>query len=101
MSTSTNHVQKITVNIPTALRSFTDNARSVQLEGHTVGEVLKQLTGRFPALRQHLYDDGGSLRSFVSIYLGDEDIRHLNRENTVVSHADELSIVPSIAGGGA
>ncbi len=99
MSTHTNHVQKIKVNIPTALRSFTSNEKSVELAGSTVADVLQHLTDRFPSLRQHLFDGEGNLRSFVSIYLGDEDIRHLNREHTVVSHDDELSIVPSIAGG--
>ncbi len=99
MTTSTNHLQKIRVNIPTALRAFTGNERSVELEGNTVSDVLTQLTSRFPNLKQHLYDDEGKLRSFVSIYLGDEDIRHLDRENTQVQHLDELSIVPSIAGG--
>lgn len=99
MTTQTNNVQKVKVNIPTALRSFTSNEKSVELNGTTVAEILEGLTNRFPSLRQHLFDGDGKLRSFVSIYLGDEDIRHLNREQTVVTHADELSIVPSIAGG--
>ncbi|MDX1428789.1 MAG: MoaD/ThiS family protein [Rhodothermales bacterium] len=99
MATQTNHVQKVKVNIPTALRSFTSNEKSVELSGTTVAEILSGLTDRFPSLRQHLFDGEGNLRSFVSIYLGDEDIRHLDREHTVVAHADELSIVPSIAGG--
>lgn len=99
MPTETNHIQKVKVNIPTALRSFTANEKSVTLPGATVADVLARLTDRFPSLRQHLYDQEGKLRSFVSIYLGDEDIRHLDRENTAVAHDDVLSIVPSIAGG--
>lgn len=99
MSTSTDKVTTVRVNIPTALRAFTDEARTVELPGRTVGEVLGNLASRFPRLRQHLFDDAGEIRSFVSVYVGDEDIRHLDHGDTVVDAGQELSIVPSIAGG--
>jgi adenylyltransferase/sulfurtransferase len=63
--------------------------------------VLSALTARFPDLKKHLYNDEGKLRSFVNVYLNDEDIRYMNRDATPVTDPDTLSIVPSIAGGGA
>ena len=87
--------------IPTPLRQFADKKDSVQLQGATVGEVLKSLTGQYSELRRHLYNDEGKLRSFVNVYVNDEDIRYLNKEATPLTDGDTVSIVPSIAGGSA
>jgi sulfur-carrier protein adenylyltransferase/sulfurtransferase len=87
--------------IPTPLRQFADKQDSVQLPGSTVGEVLKSLTGQYSELRRHLYNDEGKLRSFVNVYVNDEDIRYLNKEATPLTDGDTVSIVPSIAGGSA
>jgi len=64
-----------------------------------VGEALSGLTSQYADLRRHLYTDDGKLRAFVNVYLNDEDIRYLQKENTPVQDGDTLSIVPSIAGG--
>jgi len=85
--------------IPTPLRQFAEKNDNVELPGATVGEVLGALTTRFPDLKKHLYNDEGKLRSFVNVYLNDEDIRYINKEASAVAAADTLSIVPSIAGG--
>jgi len=85
--------------IPTPLRQYTDKKDTVELGGATVGEVLSALTSEHPDLRRHLYTDEGKLRSFVNVYLNDEDIRYLNRDSTPVATNDTLTIVPSIAGG--
>jgi adenylyltransferase/sulfurtransferase len=87
--------------IPTPLRQFADKKDSVQLTGSTVGEVLKSLTSQYAELRRHLYNDEGKLRSFVNVYVNDEDIRYLNKEATRLNDGDTVSIVPSIAGGSA
>src|ERR1700684_1032215 len=87
--------------IPTPLRQYADKKDSVQLAGSTVGEVLKSLTSEYADLRRHLYNDEGKLRSFVNVYVNDEDIRYLNKEATPVKEGDTVSIVPSIAGGSA
>jgi adenylyltransferase/sulfurtransferase len=87
--------------IPTPLRQFADKKDSVQLTGSTVGEVLKSLTSEYADLRRHLYNDEGKLRSFVNVYVNDEDIRYLNKEATPLKDGDTVSIVPSIAGGSA
>ncbi|CAN5885366.1 molybdopterin-synthase adenylyltransferase MoeB [soil metagenome] len=85
--------------IPTPLRPYTDNQDAVAVEGQTVGEALAALTTRYEALRRHLYTDDGKLRSFVNVYLNDDDIRYLDREATPLGPGDVLSIVPSVAGG--
>src|SRR5580692_6878643 len=85
--------------IPTPLRQFTAKHDSVELEGGTVGEVLTELIAKFPDLRKQIFNDEGKLRSFVNVYLNDEDIRYLEKEATTVVASDTLSIVPSIAGG--
>ena len=88
-----------TIHIPTPLRPFTDKKESVEVNGNTVGELLADLTTRHDGLKKHLYADDGRLRNFVNVYLNDEDIRYLEREATPVKPGDELSIVPSVAGG--
>lgn len=85
--------------IPTPLRQFTGGADTLDLSGATVGEVLSALTTAHPDLKKNLYNDEGKLRSFVNIYVNDEDIRYLSKEATPLAAADTLSIVPSIAGG--
>jgi adenylyltransferase/sulfurtransferase len=85
--------------IPTPLRQYAEKQNSVELNGATVGEVLAALTTRFPEMKKHLFNDEGKLRSFVNVYLNDEDIRYLNKDASAVKDGDTLSIVPSIAGG--
>ena len=85
--------------IPTPLRQFTEKSDTVELAGASVGEVLTALTTKFPDLRKQLFTDEGKLRSFVNVYLNDEDIRYLKKNDTPVAATDTLSIVPSIAGG--
>jgi adenylyltransferase/sulfurtransferase len=85
--------------IPTPLRPFAGKQDVVEVEGTTVGDALKGLVGKYGDLRRHLYNDDGRLRSFVNIYVNDEDIRHLDREQTALKAGDTISIVPSVAGG--
>ncbi len=85
--------------IPTPLRQYAEKRESVEVEGRTVEEVLGNLTARYGDLRKHLFTDDGRLRSFVNVYVNDEDIRYLNKESTGIKANDVISIVPSIAGG--
>jgi len=89
----------VTVLIPTPLRQYTGKKESVVVEATTVGEALQKLTSDYGDLRRHLFTDEGKLRNFVNVYLGDEDIRFLQKEQTPLRDQDVLSIVPSIAGG--
>jgi molybdopterin converting factor small subunit len=85
--------------IPTPLRPYAEKRDAVQLEGSTIRELLQQLAEQYPQLKKHLYNEQGTLRSFVNIYVNDDDIRYLKNEETPVSERDVVSIVPSIAGG--
>ncbi len=85
--------------LPTPLRPYADGSATVDVEGSTVGTALGALVERYPALRKHLYDDAGKVRSFVNLYKNDEDVRYLEKDETRLSSEDMLSIVPSIAGG--
>jgi molybdopterin/thiamine biosynthesis adenylyltransferase/rhodanese-related sulfurtransferase/molybdopterin converting factor small subunit len=89
----------ITINIPTALRQFTGGNARVELEAATAGEALQRLTSLHGELRRHLYDDKNALRSFVNVYVNDEDIRHQGGLATPLKESDTVMIVPSIAGG--
>jgi adenylyltransferase/sulfurtransferase len=85
--------------IPTALRQYADKQSTVELPGATVGEALGALTSKYGDLKKHLYTDEGRLRSFVNVYVNDEDIRYLDKDATALKEGDTVSIVPSIAGG--
>ncbi len=85
--------------IPTALRQFTDQNDSIEVTGGTVGEALDQLTAQYPNIKKNLYNDQGKLRSFVNVYVNDEDIRYLDKDETQLEGTEIISIVPSIAGG--
>jgi len=85
--------------IPTPLRQYAGKQDSVELAGGTVAEVLLALTTQYGDLRRHLYNDEGKLRSFVNVYVNDDDIRYLHREATALKDGDTVAIVPSIAGG--
>lgn len=85
--------------IPTPLRQFADKKDSVDVQGATVGEALNALTDAHPDIKKNLFTDEGKLRSFVNVYVNDEDIRFLERDRTALSAGDTISIVPSIAGG--
>jgi len=85
--------------IPTPLRPFTDKQDAVDASGTTIGELLADLTSKHSGLKAHLYTEQGKLRSFVNVYVNDEDIRYLQREQTPVKADDTISIIPSVAGG--
>ena len=87
-----------TIRIPTPLRQYTQNQSAVAVEGDTAGAALEQLAQQYPQLRQHLFENG-KLRSFVNVFLNEEDIRYLDGEETELAQNDTLMIIPSIAGG--
>ena len=85
--------------IPTPLRPFTDKLDAVEVDGATIGELLKNLTTKYGGLKQHLYSADGKLRSFVNVYVNDDDIRYLQKDQTPLKSGDTVSIIPSVAGG--
>lgn len=88
-----------TVRIPSPLRKLTNGKEEVSASGATVGELLASLETQFPGIKERICDDTGKVRRFVNIFANDEDIRFLANLETPVKEADEISIVPAIAGG--
>lgn len=87
------------VYIPSALRPFTNHQSTLELPGRTVRDVLQQLAEKYPETQKHLFTEEGKLRHFVNIFVNENDIRYLNQEETAVQPDDQISIVPSVAGG--
>lgn len=86
------------VRIPTPLRPHANGQDSVTASGATVGEVLLNVVSALPELKDRLFD-GDEVRRFVNVYVNNEDIRYLDELATTVAEADEISIIPAIAGG--
>ena len=89
----------VTIKLPTQLRASADGASSVQVEGATVAEALEALYATHPSLRASLSNEDGTLRRFVNVYVGGEDIRFGDGLETAVSDGAELQILPAVAGG--
>ena len=85
--------------IPTALRQYAGNNAGIALASGPVGQLLASLVEQHPQLGKQLYNEQGQLRSFVNIYVGDEDIRYLQGVETPVPDGETVSIIPAIAGG--
>lgn len=88
-----------TVYIPTALRLFTEGTSEIVLEGENIGELVTELVTKYSDLKTHLFSNEGKLRSFINIYLNEENIRHIDGLSTKVNEGDKVLLVPSIAGG--
>jgi sulfur-carrier protein len=88
----------VRISIPTALRQFADGRSSLDVDGATVGEALQSLTTTYPDLGNQLFSNG-ELRSFVNVYVNDDDVRYLQGMDTTLGARDEISIIPAIAGG--
>ncbi len=85
--------------IPTALRQHTNNQDELQLNSRDVKSALQELTTTYPNLKRYLYSENGRLRSFINLYLNEEDVRYLSGEETPLKDGDVLMIIPAIAGG--
>jgi molybdopterin synthase sulfur carrier subunit len=87
------------VRIPTPLRKLTNELEVIEAAGGTIAEVLENVEKAFPGLKERICDENGQVRRFVNVFVNDEDIRFLEESATPVKEADEISIVPAIAGG--
>jgi molybdopterin synthase sulfur carrier subunit len=90
-----------TVRIPTPLRKYTQGQEEVSIAAADVRQLIDALESSYPGIRERICDDKGAVRRFVNIFVKDEDIRFLEGLDTKVGEADEVSIVPAIAGGAA
>ena len=85
--------------IPTPLRAYTSGQSEVNVNGTNIAEALADLTAQYPAIQPHLFNEGGDLRPFVNLFVGERNIRDLQGVNTPVNEGDRVMLVPSIAGG--
>jgi sulfur-carrier protein len=88
-----------TVIIPTPLRKFTRQNAKIEVKAPTIQDALQDLSLNFPDLKKHLLDDQGEIRTFLNIFVGDDDIRDLQGGDTPLGAETIVSIVPAIAGG--
>jgi molybdopterin converting factor small subunit len=89
----------VKVRIPTTLRSLAGGSSEVEVEGSTVGEVLKSLDAANPGFSDRLLDDEGGLRRFVNVFVADDDVRFLQGLETPVPDGETVAIIPAVAGG--
>jgi adenylyltransferase/sulfurtransferase len=85
--------------IPTPLRAYTSGQSEVNVNGASVAEALTDLTAQFPAIKPHLFNEGGDLRPFVNLFVGEKNIRDLQGVDTPINEGDRVMLIPSIAGG--
>lgn len=89
----------ITVRIPTPLQKLTQNQAEVEASGTTIKELIEDLEKNFPGIKGRVCDETGKIRRFINIYVNEEDVRFLQRDETPLEDGDEVSIIPAIAGG--
>jgi sulfur-carrier protein len=88
-----------TVWIPQVLRASAGGNKQVVLPGASVGEVVEALVAQYPTLRGQLLTDDGAINRFVNVYVNGQDVRYLDGLSTPLSEADELRLLPAMAGG--
>jgi molybdopterin converting factor small subunit len=89
----------VTVRVPAQLRGLTSGAREVSVASGTLREVIGSLNAAHPGVEARLFDDSGSIRRFVNVFVADEDVRHLDGLETEVADGQTVSIMPAVAGG--
>ena len=85
--------------IPTPLRAYTEGKSEVAVSGSSISEVLTDLTAQYPALKPHLFNEGGDLRPFVNLFVGENNIKDLQGVDTPIKDGEKIMLIPSIAGG--
>lgn len=88
----------VAVSIPTILRTYTGNERSVEATGTNLAEIIADLESQFTGIGNRLTENG-ELRRFVNIYINDEDVRFLGGLDATVTSGDNITILPAVAGG--
>ena len=87
------------VRIPTQLRAHTDGNGTLEVAGHTVGEIISALGAQYPSLTDAILDSSGALHRFVNAYVNDDDVRYIGGLDSVVGDGDVVTLIPAVAGG--
>ena len=89
----------IEVRIPTILRTYTGGEKAVDASGATLGALVDDLEANHPGIKERLVEDGGELRRFVNVYVGNDDVRFLDHLQTPTPDGTQISVIPAVAGG--
>ncbi|MFL6003880.1 MAG: MoaD/ThiS family protein [Nocardioides sp.] len=89
----------VSVRIPTILRTYTDGESEVSAEGDTLAAVLDDLDSHYSGIKGRVLDEGGELRRFVNVYVGNDDVRFLENLDTPTPDGTQISVIPAVAGG--
>ncbi len=89
----------VKVRIPTPLQKLTGGLGEVDGDGNTVKDMFESLETKYPGIKERIYDEEGTMRRFINVYVNEEDIRFLNGEGTELKDGDDISVIPAIAGG--
>ena len=92
-------MSSVSVRIPTILRTFTGGESEVKAQGDTLREVIADLDATYSGIAARILDDGGKIRRFVNVYVGDEDVRFVDGLDTPTAEGAQISIIPAVAGG--
>ena len=90
----------ITVRVPAPLQKLTQNQAEIEASATNIKELIEDLEKNFPGIKERICDETGKVRRFINIYVNEEDVRFLQRDETPLKDGDEVSIIPAIAGGG-
>ena len=89
----------VSVRIPTILRTYTGGDSEVSADGATLAEVLDSLDAQYAGIKGRILDEGGDLRRFVNVYVGNDDVRFLEELDTATPDGVQVSVIPAVAGG--
>ncbi len=89
----------VKVRIPSPLQKLTQDKAEVEINATSITNLIQELEKSYPGIKERICDDKGNLRRFVNVFLNEEDIRFLKKEQTPLKDGDEVSILPAIAGG--
>lgn len=88
-----------TITIPTPLRKYTDQNRKFETDRDNLSDAIEEFIQTYPEVRENLLDEDGNIRSYIKLYIGDEEIDPAKNGSATLSDDTEISIVPAIAGG--
>ena len=89
----------VVIEIPSALKQYVNDQDEVEVSGSSVEEAIGALVAEYTELKVNLFDENGKIRSFINVYLNDDDIRYADGLKSKVQDGDSIQIVPSVAGG--
>jgi len=89
----------VTVRLPGALRDATGGQSKLEASGRTLADVIGDIERRHPGFRGRVLDDAGRIRTYVNVYIGEDDARSRGGAAATVPEGSEVMVIPAMAGG--